>query len=227
MQQVCNIKIVIRVDCYYFTLGYSIPKTKFWYFWEFFVTFLLQTQSLLQMYFLLQIWCISIAIFLLKCFFTGRPAERLLAPQGPFTSKCSVCNSTFASKGNLKRHTVYVHERKKQYTSSLCNHIYSREGSLKKHMQSVHEKKKVHLCPIYECNYSSKEILKEHIESVHDKKKPYECRVCDYGCSKIANLKKHIESVHDKRKPYKCAVCEHYFSQKGTLKKHMKLIHMN
>ena len=77
------------------------------------------------------------------------------------------CNSKFAQKGHLKRHTVSVDEGRKPFQCVICD---------------------------YSC--SEKSSLKSHIESVHEGRKPFQCDTCDYNCSgnkhKISSAKDKV-----------------------------------
>jgi uncharacterized Zn-finger protein len=59
--------------------------------------------------------------------------------------KCDICNSTFKTKGTLKRHMQSAHEgkeRKKSFQCNMCEDSFTQKGSLNMHIASVHEGKK-------------------------------------------------------------------------------------
>ena len=98
--------------------------------------------------------------------------------------KCSICDYTTSSKGNLKRHIDSIHSGKKPHKCLICDHITSSKGNLKQHIEAVHEGKKLFKCFICDYSTSNNGGLKRHIEAVHEGKKLYKCFICDYSCSR-------------------------------------------
>ena len=82
---------------------------------------------------------------------------------------CEICNKTFSTKGNLKKHVSSVHERKKPFECEICNKVFFEKGTLKIHISSVHEKKKSFECDICEKTFAVKDKLKRHVSFVHEK----------------------------------------------------------
>ena len=48
--------------------------------------------------------------------------------------KCNICDSSFKSKQNLKKHTTSVHEGKKPFKCNVCNASFAQKAHLKKHV---------------------------------------------------------------------------------------------
>ena len=94
--------------------------------------------------------------------------------------KCLICNKSFRSKFDMKKHIKCVqegknkHEGKKENKCFICHEIFGTNKTLKGHMSYVHKEKM----------------------PVHEKKKQYVCITCNKSFGKQIEMKKHIESIH-------------------------------
>ena len=77
-------------------------------------------------------------------------------------NQCTICNKTFITTRNLKRHHKGVHERV-TYPCTVCYKTFSQAGNLKTHIREQHEGK-----------------ISE-----------YECRECEKVFHRKGNLKEH------------------------------------
>ena len=54
--------------------------------------------------------------------------------------KCHICSKEFSTYGNLKKHTINVHEGKKTFKCEECNRGFADNHRLNRHKKSVHER---------------------------------------------------------------------------------------
>ena len=78
-------------------------------------------------------------------------------------------NST--TKININKNADAIHEKKKPHQCSICDYSFAAKGNLKIHINSVHDGKKPHKCSICDQNFAQKQHLKKHINSIHEVKK--------------------------------------------------------
>ena len=74
---------------------------------------------------------------------------------------CSMCNISFSSAGNLKRHGKTLTEEK-PYVCSLCFKSLNRSYNLTIHMR-IHTGEKPYICALCSISFSSLRSLKSHI----------------------------------------------------------------
>ena len=110
--------------------------------------------------------------------------------------KCNICDATFKTNQNLKKHIRSVHEGKR-FKCKSCDASFTQKDSLSRHVTSVHEGKKPFKCNICDANFTQKGNLNGHISLVHEGKKPFSCSICHTSFSRKAALNIHISSVHE------------------------------
>ena len=71
----------------------------------------------------------------------------------------------------MLRHVSSVHKGNKPHKCSICDYSTSSRGDLKQHIEAIHEKKKPHKCPICDHSFSEKHHVKRHMVSAHNLKK--------------------------------------------------------
>ena len=135
---------------------------------------------------------------------------RLHPGEKPF--ECSVCKATFTESGNLKKH-MRLHTGEKPYECSVCKATFTQLGSLKRHMHS-HTGEKLYECGVCKATFAKSNCMKRHMRS-HTGEKPYECGVCKATFTHSSHLKTHMH--------YECSVCKATSSDSRTLKNHMHL----
>ena len=82
--------------------------------------------------------------------------------------KCSICNTSFSSKQNLKKHISEKHEGKKEYYEcNICLKTYGERFRLKEHVLKIHEGKKLFNCQDCNTSFKTKYCLNTHIEIDH------------------------------------------------------------
>ena len=114
--------------------------------------------------------------------------------------KCNICENTFTSKNNLKRHMEEVHK---------------------------HVTNKIHTCPEIDCQYMTDHgaQLMKHITLFHPKtKQKLLCNDCPYNCYSESGMKKHVNAVHNIANRT-CNICQQTFSSQTMMKVHVSTTH--
>ena len=116
-------------------------------------------------------------------------------------SKCQLCEKTFTSKRQLKKHDSIVHEFKEKKTikvkCNICKKNFLSKITLDQHVKVVHNDK-VHKCETCDKTFTFRALI-NHQRNVHQKKdkKPVLCIICNKILSTNDKLKRHIKTVHD------------------------------
>lgn len=146
---------------------------------------------------------------------------------------CSLCNSTFKSKRNLRKHMKRVHQglRKKPELCDVCGKEYV---CLTDHIKSIHYniKKPVRcdiLCDVCGKKFKGKASLHHHMYS-HLPAPSCRCEKCGKMLKTPASLRMHKKTVHDRvprkivlQKTIPCSECNVLFTCMAKLNKHMRL----
>lgn len=138
----------------------------------------------------------------------------------PFTCKCKVCNTPFASKKELRTHVSDVHQGK-GYPCEICSKTFRDKYSGNRHMESSHLK-----IDKVTCNICKKEIQKEYLHKhlqIHTTRDKFKCTHCDKDFHSESGLKSHILVVHEGSKTHACETCGKCFANSGNLKVHRNL----
>ena len=131
--------------------------------------------------------------------------------------KCEKCPFESAKKGQLNRHTRYVHAKIKKHNCEACKSAFSHRYELKNHIACVHLKAKKFCCE--KCSYESFDSrnIERHIKSVHDKIKIKD-HVCE-ECSKTFSRKITLKDQNIRK--YKCPQCPKAFKQRNNVVSHL------
>ena len=138
---------------------------------------------------------------------------------------CHLCEKSFITKVDLKRHVISVRDKIKAFECNTCEKSFSRKHHLVGHFLRVHEKVKNHKCELCEKCFFDKRHLNKHINSVHIRIKPYKCDICEMDFSTTFDLRNHYMPVHNRLKRFKCETCEKAFSSTESLNKHITTQH--
>ena len=162
------------------------------------------------------------------------------------TFSCKVCDQTYTTMSNLKKHISTVHEGiryccpfcKKEFTQKCelnihvrdrCKATFAHKQGLNGHLISYPEGKKQFQC--FSCNklFLHLQSLSVHNISCHLKtgnvsKKYIVCNICDETYMSMRNLKSHISSIHESIEFY-CPLCKEEFTQKYSLDHHVRRFH--
>lgn len=133
---------------------------------------------------------------------------------------CYKCGKSFATKHNLKRHSV-SHGETNQVTIRECpvpgcDRAFARKYKFDEHLASFHGGKRVS-CTKCARLFKTKEILKKHEIVCFDVSKGT-CHVCGSVFSREDALQRHIDAQHNGKK-FICS-CGQVFSYFGSLSKH-------
>ena len=109
----------------------------------------------------------------------------------------------FGRKSSLKRHVAKVHE-KMSYDCSICQSKFVLKGELKSHKSKQHSenrrKFKFVNCKFYKCSFCSVDFASEgylnrHVYKCHTIK----CPICPSRFDESRNLQKHIDLLHSEK----------------------------
>lgn len=157
------------------------------------------------------------------------------------TSKCNICDETFASKYKLSQHKRKVHVQ-----SGMCNvcGMLIRNDNLKRHVavhlagpaecnecgkvlknfESLRTHKKIHKGDIFTCEicgkiFKIKSDYSRHFRShANPELRKKKCNVCGKS---VRGMKRHMYS-HTGDKPYGCKYCTKTFTSSNALKVHTR-----
>lgn len=137
------------------------------------------------------------------------------------TFKCELCQKTFVTKGNLKRHTTIAHTGNFPISCSLCNKGFLGKAALNQHTQVAHMGV-TYKCTHANCEkeFTTKGNLSFHLNT-HTQSFKHFCRYCGMGFYHILPLTTH-ENLHSGIKPYTCEKCSKTFNSKSVLSQHLK-----
>ena len=132
---------------------------------------------------------------------------------------CSICESEFSSKFNLKQHSR-IHSGVKPYKCKLCDKSFTQSISLKTHVR-IHTGETPFPCKTCSKQFSNHSNLVKH-NKTHTKEKPFQCEICSKSFTQSTHLKGHMR-IHTR--PYGCEHCAERFAQKCALNRHNMQIH--
>ncbi|XP_044750806.1 myoneurin-like [Coccinella septempunctata] len=122
------------------------------------------------------------------------------------STRCTICERTFANRKSLKIHIQSVHEKFKPYVCDVCGHKTSRKAMLELHLR-LHTGDKPHHCP--HCSYRTGDsnCLRKHVMKHYGYKK-YSCPYCEYQAIQSSAYKSHLINKHPEADEiFKCSYC--------------------
>jgi len=141
--------------------------------------------------------------------------------------KCPLCEESFKTYHDFKRHTKVAHaspSSKKVHTclEKDCGLVFEKWSSLVEHRKKSHSST---VCP--KCNkIYDKWRIKAHLKIHDETREVFECTV--EGCPRYyffpKNLKQHVKSAHE-GKGHICDICNRKLSTKQKLLEHKKTWH--
>ena len=135
--------------------------------------------------------------------------------------QCSICESWFALKQQLRNHMLR-HTAKRMFQCDQCDKKYVFNCDLEKH-KITHSDIKPFQCHFCDLKFKRKGEMKKHIKT-HTNERPHTCDVCMTSFAEIAYLRTHMR-IHTGEEPFKCEQCPRGFKQGTDLKKHVQLVH--
>ena len=172
-------------------------------------------------------------------------------PKIPISKKhvCHICRKEFSFKGNLSRHMLLIHTRKKIFSSKYSEKKYSKKTKVNTHTE-IQAKKKSFICSICEKAFSHEGYLIRHLRlhsegrlfckvchkaffdnatleqhlNIHFDEKSFVCRYCFKSFKHQHELDCHLQS-HSHKKPFSCNFCDKSFFRKGYLATHVMRFH--
>jgi len=135
------------------------------------------------------------------------------------SNSCHICNKSFSSESNLRRHIRVNHEASR-FPCHMCPAVFKRIDSLVRHKRANHAE----VC----CNVCHAVFNSAEAKSTHDCTRPSErklsCDVCGKSFVNRSNLNKHSYLVHGGVK-FHCTECPKFFRRSMTLTLHMWKFH--
>ena len=172
-----------------------------------------------------------------KNFHTPIDEKKKTILEGNRSFKCKICDTSFRTTTNLKKHIALVHERKKLFKHNTSDFSFQSKKDLEVHTelghepQLDHEGKKPIKCDVCNAEFTLKHNLKKHIDTFHGEKtpssheKPFKCEACGVRFGREVYLERHTFSVHDEERPFQCNSCDAKFKFKHLLKRHTDAVH--
>ncbi|KAJ8707291.1 hypothetical protein PYW08_011425 [Mythimna loreyi] len=108
--------------------------------------------------------------------------------------KCEICQYTFKTEPNLRKHAITIHFRPKQFACKDCGKCFRLGKELVVH-SAVHSDVKPYKCTFCEKGFRLRHSLQKHI-AIHTGIKPYACGHCPLTFNNWSNFNKHSKDVH-------------------------------
>ncbi|XP_041471561.1 zinc finger protein 585B-like [Lytechinus variegatus] len=158
-----------------------------------------------------------------KFFCKAHLQEHVMIHTGERLYLCDKCGKGFCTKGNFKRHTCRIPEKKQ-----IPQRHYRYEGSFKKFLKkhvSTHSENSAFQCLKCGLEFITNDDLDKHSCSTSGKSIPpvrekvHECSYCHKKFFRKTHLQEHI-MIHTGERPFKCAYCGKGFITKCNFKRH-------
>ena len=91
--------------------------------------------------------------------------------------KCSMCNSEFNSKANLRSHMVFAHSRNFRYKCDECDQGYLTRDKLELHCKIQHEGFR-YVCEVCKKTFKSQSQFNAHVKQHDPDGEEYKCDKC-------------------------------------------------
>ena len=92
--------------------------------------------------------------------------EHIRRQHGRKRFACPICEFTFVSRGGLKEHVKYIHEKITRYRCETCGKGYANRTNYFDHVAS-HTGAKRNVCPVCKKQFAFKHGLKTHVLHFH------------------------------------------------------------
>ncbi|KAG5679437.1 hypothetical protein PVAND_009004 [Polypedilum vanderplanki] len=106
------------------------------------------------------------------------------------TYRCKLCGLVFIGKGKIAQH--YAQRHKHSNVCDICNTSFNSYSNLKKHIQILHNKIHKYTCSFCSKTFGQKNQLQSHINT-HTRKKPFNCKFdfCKFRSGDLSAVSKH------------------------------------
>ncbi|GIY93486.1 uncharacterized protein CEXT_718251 [Caerostris extrusa] len=133
------------------------------------------------------------------CNFTSVDAEVYLKHEDMHvdggTVLCEICNTSFPSYANMRRHHLYMHQGIRTFDCQICSKRFLRKEQLMEHLVGHTKSSRPFQCNVCNGSFHLRGQLKSHISSEHlvsDKT----CHLCDFKASSTNAMKLHYSMFH-------------------------------
>ena len=167
---------------------------------------------------------------------------------------CEICDETFSSKFNFKRHLVEQHnvflnanngpydgtdaDEMHKFTCKYCQKEFKYERNVVTHVDKVHFGKDECECKICGVGFTRGYNLKTHLREQHgvldvglslkrESMNMYICSTCKSQFQRRYHLTEHERQHQENNIAYSCDVCKATFASKSKLTRHKKTRHIS
>ena len=114
------------------------------------------------------------------------------------------CKEKFQdSRETVGEKEASYHVVHKSIKCNICDATFKTNQNLKKHIRSIHEGKSFK-CKSCDATFTQKERLNRHVALNHEGEKPFKCNICDASFTQKGKMNGHIAEVHEGKKDFRC-----------------------
>lgn len=139
------------------------------------------------------------------------------------TFLCSICQNTFTTELNFKRHMEIHLKKRESFDCNICGKLFTQRASVKQHLL-IHSGERPFACDECPKTFRRRKTLVGHKKS-HKKEKLFECEHCMMKFSIKKSLINHINREHnddgDPTVLYPCENCHKSYRSKYSLNDHI------
>lgn len=85
-----------------------------------------------------------------------------------------------------------------RFPCDQCELVFRWPGNLKKHTVAVHDKLREHKCTQCSKTFTFRDGLTRHIAQVHDNIRRFKCDLCPAKFKQLTHLQTHMRTIHQK-----------------------------
>ena len=143
--------------------------------------------------------------------------------------ECDECEAVYSNKQRLNEHKRRVHKGiSKRYECTVCNDTFSSPFNRRRHIDITHKQVKSHSCDVCHASFSTKWNMQLHKRQHHDDAPLFKCRKCEKSIKLAHHLCQHERTCKmEKDDRYTCADCDVTFISKANLHRHRLQVHLS